>query len=156
MAIAFSVAMSESVSVMAAGKVWVHAAPDGQGGTFVYPGGGVRFGVPLVVTTPELPTADVGVTPEQYCAAGTDPCLDRLALTEALPPTLIVVACPSGSSPPAQRPHCGLIHLNRVTFVMIFLIAIGLVAFGTKPTAVTTLMLMFVGWGSSVIDTLKL
>src|SRR5712692_3420194 len=111
--------MSESVRVMAAGKVWVHAAPSGQGGTvggFVYPGGGVRAGVPLVVTIPELPTADVGVTPEQNCAAGTLPCGVNEALTEALPPTLIVVACPSGSSPPAQRPHCGLIHLNRVTF----------------------------------------
>ena len=46
-----------------------------------------------------------------------------------------------------------MIQLNRVTCVMIFLIAIGLVAFGTKPTAVTTLMFR---WAPSVINTLKL
>ena len=102
---------------------------------------------------PVLATGDVGVTPEQKCPAGVFPCADWVALIEALPPTLTSVDAPGGCSPPAQRPHCGSIHLIRVTFATIFLTAIGLVALGTKPTAVTILMF---GCAPSATFTLKL
>ena len=83
--------------------------------------------VPFLVVA----AAATGVTPEQNEPAPRDPWPDVVALTFALPPTLMLGVVPLGLSAPEHRPHTGSIHFVRVTLAVIFLIAIGLVSFGT-------------------------
>src|SRR5687767_12547150 len=54
--------------------------------------------------------------------------------------------------PLTQIAHGGSIFLSRVTVVVSFLTAIGLVSFGTYPTAVTSFWLL---WAPFVTVTLK-